>query len=176
MAALVSSPVLYSSSQMRSVGPGARGNGCSAAIAAARGTSCRGPGLRRAGSDRRAAPQLSEARETRNRQRVNTWRAGADVETLAERPTRATLAARVADEIERTGIASERSIDDFRRDRAANNPVPPHRRQRQQPALYRAAPDLGYNQAAVRGPGPYARRAIRRPAYKSTKRELRRVL
>jgi len=42
--------------------------------------------------------------------------------------------------------------------------------------LYRAARDLGNYQAAVKGPGPYARRVIRRAAYRRTNGELRRVL
>jgi hypothetical protein len=58
-----------------------------------------------------------EAPESVNRRRrVTAWRAVADAETLAGRPDRAQLALRVADEIERTGAASEQSIEDFERD------------------------------------------------------------
>jgi hypothetical protein len=42
--------------------------------------------------------------------------------------------------------------------------------------LYRAARDLGNLQAAAKGPTPYAKRVVRRAAYRSTNRELRRVL
>ena len=42
--------------------------------------------------------------------------------------------------------------------------------------LYRAARDLGNVQAAARGPGPAARRVLRRAAYPKTNGELRRVL
>jgi hypothetical protein len=43
------------------------------------------------------------------------WRAVANAETLAGRPKRAELALRVAEEIEWTGTASEKSIADFER-------------------------------------------------------------
>ena len=42
--------------------------------------------------------------------------------------------------------------------------------------LYRGARDLGNLQAAARGPGPYARRVVRRAVYRKTNGELRRVL
>jgi hypothetical protein len=42
--------------------------------------------------------------------------------------------------------------------------------------LYRAARDMGNLQAAAKGPGPYARRIVRRAAYRKTNSELRRVL
>ena len=42
--------------------------------------------------------------------------------------------------------------------------------------LYRGARDLGNFQAAMRGPGPYARRVIRRSVYRKSNSELRRLL
>lgn len=42
--------------------------------------------------------------------------------------------------------------------------------------LYRAARDLGNMQAAAKGPGPYARRVVRRAVYRKTNGELRRLL
>jgi hypothetical protein len=42
--------------------------------------------------------------------------------------------------------------------------------------LYRAARDVGNLQAASRGPGPYARRVVRRAVYRKTNGELRRIL
>jgi hypothetical protein len=42
--------------------------------------------------------------------------------------------------------------------------------------LYRAARDLGNVQAVARGPGPAARRVLRRAAYRKTNAELRQVL
>jgi hypothetical protein len=62
------------------------------------------------------SPEQSGTLETSTRRRVGAWRAVANVEALAGRPTRAQLALRVADEIERTGIASEQSLEDFERD------------------------------------------------------------
>ena len=57
-----------------------------------------------------------DAVETLNRRRVTAWRAVADAEALAGRWTRAELARRVADEIERSGMASDQSIEEFERD------------------------------------------------------------
>ena len=58
-----------------------------------------------------------EALEALNhRRRVAAWRAVASAETLAGRSNRAELALRVADEIERTGMASVQSLEDFERD------------------------------------------------------------
>jgi hypothetical protein len=63
------------------------------------------------------SPEQAEALESSNQsRRVIAWRAVAHAETLAGRPRRAELALRVADEIERTGSASEESIEDFERD------------------------------------------------------------
>ena len=42
--------------------------------------------------------------------------------------------------------------------------------------LYRGARDLGNLQAAAKGPGPYARRVMRRAVYRKTNGELRRLL
>ena len=42
--------------------------------------------------------------------------------------------------------------------------------------LYRAARDLGNVRAAAKGPGPYARRVVRRAVYRKTNGELRRLL
>jgi len=50
------------------------------------------------------------------------------------------------------------------------------RRKTMRGELYRAARDLGNLQAAAKGPGPYARRVVRRAVYRKTNGELRRVL
>ena len=42
--------------------------------------------------------------------------------------------------------------------------------------LYRAARDLGNVEAALKGPGAYSKRAVRRRAYRVTNRELARTL
>jgi hypothetical protein len=42
--------------------------------------------------------------------------------------------------------------------------------------LYRASRDIGNLQAAAKGPTPYAKRVVRRAAYRTTNREWRRVL
>jgi len=42
--------------------------------------------------------------------------------------------------------------------------------------LYRAARDLGNYNAIVKGPGPAAKRIVRRAAYRRTNGELRRLL
>ena len=62
-------------------------------------------------------------------------------------------------------------------DPAPIDPVGPVTRRRSlRSELYRAARDLGNVQAAARGPGPAARRVLRRAAYRKTNGELRRVL
>ncbi len=50
------------------------------------------------------------------------------------------------------------------------------RRKTMRGELYRAARDLGNLQAAAKGPGPYARRVVRRAVYRKSNSELRRVL
>ena len=50
------------------------------------------------------------------------------------------------------------------------------RRKTMRGELYRAARDLGNLQAAAKGPGPYARRVVRRAVYRKTNGELRRIL
>jgi hypothetical protein len=42
--------------------------------------------------------------------------------------------------------------------------------------LYRAARDLGDLQAATRGPGPYAKRRVRKVAYRSVNHQLQGIL
>ena len=52
--------------------------------------------------------------------------------------------------------------------------MPRHRSARSQ--LYRAARDLGNVQAALKGPGAYSKRVVRRKAYRVTNRELAKSL
>ena len=59
---------------------------------------------------------------------------------------------------------------------AAAHDVVMARRKTLRGELYRAARDLGNLQAAAKGPGPYAKRVVRRAVYRKTNGELRRLL